>query len=259
MGYGDQLMATGMARGALARGRKIAFGDGRKILWDKHSEEMFRGNLNIARPGAERDENVDWAAYYKGHRIYNRQDPGGRRWLWNLDFRPIPGEVIFDRNEVRNSARFGKGFVVIEPNVVPWKSVAPNKDWGLARYQAVADALKAHGHRVVQVRDGKTGERLAGVEQLRTLGFRDALAILRHARLFVGPEGGLHHGAAAVGIPAVVLFGGFIPPQVTGYPGHANLTGGAQACGSYTRCQHCIDALAAISADEVLAAALERL
>lgn len=259
MGYGDQLMATGLARGALKRGRKIAFGDGRKILWDKHSEEMFRGNLNIARPGAERDENVDWIPYYKGHRIYNRQDAAGQRWIWNLEFRPVPGEVIFDRNEQRNSMRYGKGFVLIEPSVEAWKSVAANKDWGASNYQAVADALKAEGWRVVQFGYDKSAVRLAGVDRLRTLSFRDALAILQRAALYIGPEGGLHHGAAAVGVPAVVIFGGFIPPSVTGYPDHANLTGGAEACGAYTPCAHCAAALAAISVDDVLEAARERL
>jgi hypothetical protein len=54
----------------------------------------------------------------------------------------------------------------------------------------------------------------------------------------------------------VVLFGGFIPPQVTGYPGHVNLTGGAVACGSLQRCSHCQAAMNAISVDEVHAAAL---
>lgn len=251
-------MATGLARGAKARAKRIAFGDGQRIIWDKNSEAIFWNNPNIARPGSERDRNLEWIPYYKGHRIYNRQDPAAQRWIWNLDFRPQRGEIFFDRNELRNSERFGKGFVLIEPNIETWKSVAPNKDWGRAKYQVVADALKAEGYRVAQFHYEKS-PMLDGVEKLRTIAFRDALAIMRHAALYIGPEGGLHHGAAAVGTPAVVIFGGFIPPSVTGYDDHANLTGGAEACGSYTRCQHCIDAMAAISVDDVLNAALERL
>lgn len=259
MGLGDQLLGTGMARGAKARGKRIAFGDGQRILWDKNSETIFRGNHNIARPGSERDHDIEWVPYYKGHRIYNRQDPGAKRWIWNLEFRPQPGEMFFERMEQRNAARFGGDFVLIEPNVETWKSVAPNKDWGRAKYQAVADALRADGYRIVQFRYDKSDAPLEGVEALRTISFRDALAIMRHAALYIGPEGGLHHGAAAVDVPAVVIFGGFIPPSVTGYDDHTNLTGGAEACGSYTRCQHCIDAMAAISVDEVLTAARERL
>lgn len=258
MGLGDQLMATGMARGAAARGKRVAFGDGRKIVWDNRSAEIFRGNPNIAAPGSERDADIEWIAYYKGHRLYNRQC--GDRWIWNLDFRPVPGEVIFDRIELRNRERAGRGFVVIEPGVPVWKSSGANKDWGFERYQLVANALGALGHRLVQFRHSRDQLLLRGVEAIDTVNFRDALAMLARARLYIGPEGGLHHGAAAVGTPAVVLFGGFIPPQVTGYEGHANLTGGAaKFCGSLKPCPHCRAALDAIQPVDVLQAAKERL
>lgn len=257
MGLGDQLMASGMARGAAARGKKIAFGDGRRIIWDQHSAEVFKSNPNIAKPGSERDANAEWVPYYKGHRLYNKQGPG--RWIWNMEFRPIPGEVFFDRQEVRNGKRYGEGFVLIEPDVPSWKAVAPNKDWGRGKYQALADRLRKEGLRLAQLRHPKSGPPLAGVEQFRSLNFRDALAILSHARVYVGPEGGMHHGAAAVTRPAVVLFGGFIPPQVTGYDSHTNLTGGAEACGSFNACPHCKAAMANISVEEVHAATLERL
>jgi hypothetical protein len=48
-------------------------------------------------------------------------------------------------------------------------------------------------------------------------------------------EGGMHHAAAAVGVPAVVLFGGFIPPEIMGYKGQISLTGGATACGNISQ------------------------
>lgn len=259
MGHGDQLLGTGMARGAAARGEKIAFGDGRKIIWDKHSSDIFRGNPNIAKPGAERDQNTRWRHFYKGNRLYNSQDAEKRRWIWNLDFHATPGEVFFEAQELRNSGRFGDGFILLEPDVPHWKSVAPNKDWGRAKYQALADKLRAEGHRLAQFRHDKSGPPLTGVAQIRTMGFRDGLAIMRHALLYIGAEGGLHHGAAAVDRPAVVLFGGFIPPSVTGYETHTNLTGGAEACGNYTPCDHCRQAMAAISVEEVFQAAMERL
>ena len=149
--------------------------------------------------------------------------------------------------------------MLIEPNAPAWKSVFANKDWGRARYQALATRLIADGLRVAQFAYEKAGPPLPGVEILETRSYRDALALMGHARLYIGPEGGMHHGAAAMGRPAVVLFGGFIPPQVTGYVGHANLTGGAEACGSLSPCAHCAKAMAAISVEEVHAAAKERI
>jgi hypothetical protein len=57
----------------------------------------------------------------------------------------------------------------------------------------------------------------------------------------------------------VVLFGGFIPPQVTGYPTHTNLTAGSAACGKLQSCSHCRAAMDAISVEKVMKSALARL
>jgi ADP-heptose:LPS heptosyltransferase len=259
MGYGDQLMASGMARGAWARGKRIAFGNGIQIIWDQHSAEVFRGNPNIVSPGSESADGIVWIPYYKGHRLYNRHDKIKDRWVWNMDFHALPGEIFLDKFEVKSGERFGKGFVVIEPQSAPWKSVAANKDWGRGKFQAVADRLRAGGHKVVQFQSDRGSPVLAGVMPIKTTSFRDAVAVLSHAAIYIGSEGGLHHAAAAVGIPAVVLFGGFIPPSVTGYATHANLTGGAEACGSLKPCAHCRKAMEAISVEEVLEEARERL
>jgi ADP-heptose:LPS heptosyltransferase len=257
VGLGDQLMATGMAKGARERGKRIAFGDGRRIIWDHNSATIFQGNPNVAAPGTEGSSDLQWIRYYKGHRIYNFQ--ANDRWIWNPEFKAIPGELFFDHQEKRNASRFGSGFILIEPNIESWKSVAPNKDWGRAKYQDLADRLIDDGYRVAQFIYPKSTNPLEGVERLRTLSFRDAVAVLGKASLYIGPEGGLHHGAAAMQRDAVVLFGGFIPPQVTGYDWHANLTGGAKACGSLSACRHCQEAMAAISVDEVYEAAKARL
>lgn len=251
-------MATGMARGARARGKAIAFGDGRRIIWDQNSEIVFRGNPNIAPPGSEgRAANIEWVPYYKGHRIYNYHDRTKDRWVWNMEFRPTPGEMFFTDEEAERGRRYGNGFVLIEPAVERWKVSAQNKDWGRVRYQTVADRLLRAGYGVMQFSYSRMP--LPGVRQLAAADFRDALAIASQASLYIGPEGGLHHGAAAVGLPAVVLFGGFIPPQVTGYDTHTNLTGGAEACGSLKPCAHCRAAMNAISVEEVVSAAIERM
>ncbi|WP_315833906.1 glycosyltransferase family 9 protein [Bradyrhizobium prioriisuperbiae] len=249
-------MATGMARGAAARGKRVAFGDGRQILWDHHSPQIFRGNPNIAAPGSEGAADLEWVQFYKGHRIYNRRE--GDRWVWNAEFRPVPGEVFFSDDEFEFADRQGRDFVLIEPGVPQNKSVAPNKQWSSFRYSSVAELLKRSGRDVRQFQ--YPGASLVrDVARIKAPSFRHALAVLRNASLYIGPEGGLHHGSAAVNIPAVVLFGGFIPPQVTGYPTHTNLTGGATACGSLKRCAHCIRAMEKISVDDVVSAARKRL
>lgn len=257
MGLGDQILATGLARGASVRGKRIAFGDGKKIIWDHYSDLIFRNNPNIAPRNATSFDNAEWVPFYRGNRIYNEK--GDDRWIWNYDFHATPGEMFFAKDELVFAKAQRSGFVVIEPNVPGHKSVAANKQWGVSKYNEVAHRLTRKGHRVIQFIHNASPQRLTGARPIFTANFRLALAILSRAALYIGPEGGLHHGAAAVGVPAVVLFGGFIPPQVTGYPTHTNLTGGAEACGSLKPCSHCAAAMAAITIEEVMTHATQLL
>lgn len=248
MGAGDEIMAAGMARGAAARGKQVAFGDGRRIIWGPHAEQIFRGNPNVARRGSERASNLEWVAHYAGHRLYNRQVKD--RWVWNYYFKAQPGELFFDEAERKFAESIEPGFVLIEPNVPAEKSVAPNKQWPVDRFQIVADRLTGEGHRVVQLLYGAR-YKLERVKNIKTSSFREALVVLSRAALYVGHEGGTHHGAAALSVPGVVIFGGFIPPEVTGYQMHINLSHGGPACGSLRPCSHCSAALKAITADHV--------
>lgn len=255
MGLGDNLMATGLARGAAARGKRIAFGRaGGRTHWDQNSTEIFKLNPNIALPSTEHKEDVEWINFRTGHRGYNHLE--GRNWIWNHDFKAIPGEMFFSEAEKEWASRVGNGFIVIEPNVPPNKSWSQNKVWPVSRYQAVAAELR-NSFEVVQFRHNKSKYLLSGVRVIQTPTFRLALSVLSNAALYIGPEGGMHHGATAVGISAVVLFGGFIPPSVTGYDHHTNLTGGEHwFCGSLDLCPHCLAAMRRIYIGDVLTASI---
>src|ERR1043166_4833514 len=249
MGIGDDIIATSMARGAAARGKRVAFGDGRRIIWGPHSATVFAHNPNVAAPGSERDADIEWMQYHKGHRVYNSQGDG--RWLWNYDFRVRPGEFFLTDKE--KSFDVPNNLVMIEPNV-PDKPCAPNKQWPIERWRRLAEILSERGF---AVRQFGYGGRNGVAPSIATSTFRRAAGLLARSPIAILPEGGLHHAAAAVGTPAVVLFGGFVSPSVFGYCGHVTLTGGAGACGSFTRCEHCVEAMRKISVDEVVAAATE--
>lgn len=257
---GDQLIASGLARDSLSkRGSRVAFGESGRVIWDKNSEQIFRNNPNIVFPGNEHRGQVEWIPFYKGKRGYNRQ--GNGHWIWNEEWKCVPGQIFLSQGEEAAANRHGRGFVVVEPNVPEWKSSAANKKWPFERYQEVTDQLVQRGVTVVQFfqihRDA--GTRLKGAKQIRTATFRDAVAVLKRSALYIGTEGGMHHAAAAVNVPGVVIFGGFIPPSVTGYDTHSNLVGSDRFCGSFTACKHCADAMKSISVDMVYKAAKERL
>lgn len=255
MGLGDQLMATGMAKGAYARGKRIAFGDGRRIIWDGNSLTVFKDNPNIAKPGTEWATDLEWINFYKGSRLYNTQDLARGRWIWNYDFRPIPGEIYLTEEEETHGQRAGEGFIVIEPDTVAWKPGQENRQWGAANWRALAEKLRPD-FRLVQfqyrTQSFNASDALPGVEQIEA-GFRDSLSILKHAAMFVGGEGGMPHGAASVGCKAVVIYGAWVPPQVTGYDMHVNIAAeGAEFCGTFSGpCEHCRKAMASISVEQV--------
>lgn len=250
MGYGDELMGSGVARGAAARGKRIAFGDGKRIIWHAIARDIYRNNPNVAPPGSEGDADIEWVRHYPGARLYHT---GFTRERWHYsDWRATPGELFFDEGELAWAQAQPSGLVVIEPNV---KGSAPNKQWPVYRYSEVARALAAAGFEVAQF---ATGDHvLPGVKTIHAPTFRHAVALLARARLYVGPEGGLHHGAAAVGIPAVVIFGGFTHPRNTGYDGHVNIFIGEKPCGSRHPCGHCHHAMMAILSDRVFQSAME--
>ena len=251
LGLGDELIASGMARGAAARGKKIAFGRNGKIIWGPHAAIVFEGNPNVARPG-QANGAVEWCDHYYGHRKYVTL-AAGNRYVWNYDFRVTPGELFFRPDELKFAEDVGSGFVLIEPNVPAHKSWTVNKQWEPRRFQEVVNALVGSGTEVVQLEYPGARHHLSGVHAVSTGSAREAFAILSRAALYIGPEGGMHHAAAALGVPAVVLFGGFIPAAVMGYDMHVNLTGGAtEACGSKAPCEHCRKAMQAISSDEVI-------
>jgi hypothetical protein len=83
MGLGDQIIASGLARNAWAqRGRKVAFGDGQRIIWDKHSKEVFQNNPNVCFPGNERSHKLEWIAFHKGIAATTRKGRGTGSGTW---------------------------------------------------------------------------------------------------------------------------------------------------------------------------------
>lgn len=250
MGFGDEIMGSGMARELFAVNPvKVAFGDGRNIIWCPNSEVIYKNNPKIARPG-ELGGFHQWCSHYRGSRSYGHFTSG--RLVYNTKFRATRGEFFFTDEELEFASRQPSGCVIIEPRV---KNQAVNKQWRIDRFWTVASELLRQGHEVALFAYSTTNTpSYPDVHIIHTPTIRHAAAVMAKSRLFVGPEGGLHHAAAAVSLPAVVIFGGFIHPRTTGYEDHVNLFTGGEPCGSVGQCAHCRKALDDISVDDVLTA-----
>jgi hypothetical protein len=177
-----------------------------------------------------------------GHRPYI-EAKAPTQWTWK-PYRPTPARVVLTAEEIA-FARPYAGKIVIEPNVKLGTGHS-NKQWPHARYQAIADLYPGRMLQFGLMRP------LAGVEHVVTPSIRHAAAILAVATAYIGPEGGLHHLAAALDTPAVVIFGGFIAPEHTGYDSQHNIFTGKRACGLRVDCPHCRAAMDAITVDRVV-------
>jgi len=256
MGWGDDLMATGDARKDYDQHQiKVALGNGGRIRWSS----IFEHNPILATKGdLQKGLQVRWVHNYKGHRPYHNNEEMIRqglktskeKWLFSNNYKATPGEIYFSNEELEFSERVTlgcKNFIIIEPRT-KHSGMGANKRYH--KWQEVVNELNKDTA-IVQLQFDRSkgshveGEYLKGVTHIHTPTFRHACAILSKAKAFASSEGGLHHAGAALRKPGVVIFGGFTPPQLTGYDFHSNIydnrTG--SPCGMRTPCNHCKDCM----------------
>ena len=127
-----------------------------------------------------------------------------------------------------------------------------NRDWGFEKWQEVVTRLSGL-YEFIQITYGDR-KKINGCININGLNFRTSAAILSRCDLFLGPEGGMHHAAAATNKEAVVIFGGHISPKITGYNFHSNLFSKdpKSPCGSKILCDHCYKCLKNITTNNVI-------
>jgi hypothetical protein len=167
----------------------------------------------------------------------------GRRIVFNKDYRARAGRIWLTEEEKAYPAPDGD-FVVVAPFLKA--TAAVNKDWGAENWEKAIEGLKIPVYQLMQT-DKFTAIR--GARPWVTPHFRQAAAVIARAKLVLCNEGGTHHMAAAMGRPAVVIFGAFIDPQITGYALHRNISVETREgfCGNFDACAHCRLALKSIT------------
>lgn len=231
MGWGDDIMLTAEARAV----RKSLGVPAMVSYWSP----IFDANPDISASDGFPLENRPGRRPYHLGAVRTKR---GTKVVFNPHYRASPG--ILSVKPVRH------GKILIEPNCKR-DFFKDNKDWGFDRYQSVVNRMWPA--EFVQV--GNEGRVLQGVQFIRTETFMDALPYLAGAKMYIGPEGGLHHAAAALGVPGVVIFGGHTHPDTTGYQIHINLASDDAGCGSMFDCEHCRRAMDGISVEAVIEAA----
>jgi len=260
MGFGDALMATGEVK-LLRKNKdtKFVIGDGKRSYWSP----IFDNNPYIIRGGhAKKFKDVIWVKNYEFNRPYRRygKNLDLNNYNWNHDYKASPGELFFSDEEKSFSEKikktiinkYGKKKIIfVEPHVKKRKGFE-NKDWGFFKWQEVINKLRDK-YLFIQTTYNKM-KSLKNVINIDGINFRYACALMKITDLFIGTEGGMHHAAAALNKKGVVIFGGHISPDITGYSFHKNLyiADEFSPCGNKLKCKHCEECLDKIKIEQFI-------
>jgi hypothetical protein len=120
----------------------------------------------------------------------------------------------------------------MDPSVILHSRPNPrlsSKDWGLRRWEKLAELLHAGGVRVRQV-GGREEPLLPKAEDLRGLPANELPGIFVQSSAVVCVVGLLMHLAEAARTPAVVIYGGREHPAIDGYPDQVHLSSQPLPC-----------------------------
>lgn len=250
MGYGDEIMALGRAELVYRiLGKPVAVygvsGNVRRhSVWENNPAVDPKSPLRIIDGPQCRPYMIKW------------KHPGPVS-VWKPEYRARAGHIRLTERELAEALCLvpEKPFAIVEP-IVRAKS-SQNKDWGFDRWSKVVKDFPIPVYQFDP--DGET-KILPGVTAIPSPSYRVAAGVVQHAALVMTVDGGMHHMAASMGTPAVVVFGGFANPEITGYNYHRNFYAAdlpESPCGRYDPCPHCEKAMSMIKPEDVRAAAIE--
>jgi len=116
-------------------------------------------------------------------------------------------------------ARFPQPYITICP-AGKTKFSSNRKEWGLERFQELRNLMS--DQQFIQI-GLPSDPLLENVIDARGLTIRESAALIHSSMFFLGLEGGFMHISRAVGRRSVVIFGGYIHPQTSGYIENINL------------------------------------
>jgi ADP-heptose:LPS heptosyltransferase len=156
------------------------------------------------------------------YRVLNRTDQSftdQMRAHIGWEGRAAPEFYLTEPERQAAKRRFPFPYVAVAP-VGKTGFSANRKEWGMDNFQRLLEMLS--DRRAVQV--GLSDDPLlTRAEDGRGLPLRETAAVIYHAELFLGLEGGLMHLARAVGKPSVIIYGGYILPRISGYAENLNI------------------------------------
>jgi len=232
-GYGDTLLA-----GAVAREIKKHYG-AVFVTVNGVKEELLQNNPNVDKTG-QRYDGIDINYHYAGAAIdtvrpFNAnlieimcRKAGIRSPSHAVDIYLTGDEQAFARTQIDGLPR-----PVVTLHTTSDSFGAGRKLWPQEYWKKLCALLTQKGCSIIQL-GGEADAPVAGaIHRAGTMDIRKSIAVIEAADLHIGIVSSLMHGAAAVGTPAVILFGGFERYAMHGYATVTPLE-------SYISCAPCI-------------------
>lgn len=265
MGYGDEIIASFVVSevGKRFPDKKIAISKPNSFpmlrRWDKQQSQIYQNNPYLINPAAFGHIHKSDLVYYpdwRGNRprrfdksIFSKKivplNPEVFDWLdekyytdeaGHKRFKAYPGSIFFSEEENSKINHLKKKYG--DHILINTLSASTNKDWGIANWSEFVKQISSR-HKMIHPSKSK----IDSLPFYETKSFRDLLMLISSVKAVVTTEGGVHHAAAALGIPAVVLFGGRMNVEMMGYQDHLNISinmGRTPChCRSGASCEYC--------------------
>lgn len=237
MGLGDELMALGEAKKlALQQNRRVCICD---LEGKPRSHEYWTASPYIDPTSNLKLKNCIGNRPYIDKVVHDKIQ-------WK-EYKPIPADISHIATR-----QLDWGRIILEPNLKPGAN--QNKAWVNEYFIELIELLPEF--KFVQL--GKPKWVIPNIHEVIPTGNLYKLAeVVSESSMYIGVEGGLHHLSAALNLPAIVIYGGFISSRVTGYDTQYSFDAPGLGCGSITKCKHCSDLMRQITPYKVAQIARE--
>jgi len=129
-------------------------------------------------------------------------------------------EMFLKKEEIQNAQKkYSFPYISICPQGKSTFS-ANRKEWGFDKFQQLRNYFPTI--KFVQI-GSKTDKLLNNTLDARGLKIRESASIIKNSLFFIGLEGGLMHLAKAVEKRSVIIYGGFILPEISQYEENLNI------------------------------------
>ncbi len=227
----------------------------------RHRSGVWHAHIDMRLHSYVRRETPDRMVWKEGGHIIDillaNYGLIARDYECEIYFSPHEEEAV---NRLQESLKLTTDFVVIEPHSnSQW--FGDLREWSFERWERVVEWLHDHNYPVVQIGEGGRPVLEGAIDVTGRASFREAVLLMKRARLFLGQEGGLMHAANAVNVPSVIVWGGLTLPEFAAYSKHTVLCTRVECapCGLRGQCPYDKKCLTTVETSDVIAAVSDTL